>query len=116
MDTLLMDGLAEATEQKSAANPWRGFAPGVWRRSVDVRDFIQRNLRPYEGDAGFVAGPTARTTALFAKVTDLLKQERAAKGGVLDADTETFASITSHAPATSTAIWRSSSACRPTSR
>ncbi|AWU96109.1 formate C-acetyltransferase [Azospirillum ramasamyi] len=98
MDTLLMDGLAEATEQKSAANPWRGFAPGVWRRSVDVRDFIQRNLRPYEGDAGFVAGPTARTTALFAKVTDLLKQERAAKGGVLDADTETFASITSHAP------------------
>ncbi|PGH55459.1 formate acetyltransferase [Azospirillum palustre] len=97
MDTLLMDGLAQATEQQSAADPWRGFAPGVWRRSVDVRDFIQRNLTPYEGDAGFVAGPTARTTALFAKVTDLLKQERAAKGGVLDADTEVFASITSHA-------------------
>lgn len=98
MDTLLMDGLAQTTEQQSAADPWRGFAPGVWRRSVDVRDFIQRNLCPYEGDAGFVAGPTARTTALFAKVTDLLKQERAAKGGVLDADTEVFASITSHAP------------------
>jgi len=98
MDTLLMDGLAQTTEQQSAADPWRGFAPGVWRRSVDVRDFIQRNLCPYEGDAGFVAGPTARTTALFAKVTDLLKQERAAKGGVLDADTEVFALITSHAP------------------
>ena len=97
MDTLLMDGLAQTAEQQSAADPWRDFAPGVWRRSVDVRDFIQRNLCPYEGDAGFVAGPTARTTALFAKVTDLLKQERAAKGGVLDADTEVFASITSHA-------------------
>ena len=49
-----------------------------------------------KGMRGFVAGPTARTIALFAKVTDLLKQERAAKGGVLDADTEIFASITSH--------------------
>ncbi|PWC31290.1 formate C-acetyltransferase [Azospirillum sp. TSO35-2] len=98
MDTLLMDGLAQAPEQQSVAEPWRAFAPGVWRRSVDVRDFIQRNLTPYEGDASFVAGPTARTTALFAKVSDLLKQERAAKGGVLDADTERFASITAHAP------------------
>ena len=72
MDTLLMDGLAQTTEQQSAADPWRGFAPGVWRRSVDVRDFIQRNLCPYEGDPGFVAGPPPRTTALFQNMANRL--------------------------------------------
>ncbi|HYE41156.1 MAG TPA: formate C-acetyltransferase, partial [Ramlibacter sp.] len=65
---------------------------------MDVRDFIVRNLRPYEGDAAFLAGPTGKTKALWEKVAGLLKQERAAKGGVLDADTEVFSSITAHAP------------------
>lgn len=97
MDSLLNEPVSLAIED-AVADPWRGFAPGVWRTEVNVRDFIQRNVEPYEGDAGFLAGPTARTTALWAKVADLLKEERASKGGVLDADTEVFASITAHAP------------------
>ncbi|MGF7177418.1 formate C-acetyltransferase [Azospirillum doebereinerae] len=98
MDTLLMDGLAEAPEQQPAVRPWRGFAAGTWQREVNVRDFIQSNVTPYEGDSAFLAGATAKTTALFAEVSDLLKAERAAKGGVLDADTELFSSITAHGP------------------
>ncbi|HYD32036.1 MAG TPA: formate C-acetyltransferase [Azospirillaceae bacterium] len=94
MDTLIPEKLADLT----ATQPWRGFAPGVWQREVNVRDFIVNNVRPYEGDAAFLAGPTGRTTALWTKVSDLLKQERAAKGGVLDADTEVLSSITAHAP------------------
>ncbi len=77
-------------------DPWRGFAPGAWRTAVDVRDFIARNVRGYEGDAGFLAGPTARTTALWGRVSELLKEERAR--GVLDADTDVVSSIVSHGP------------------
>ena len=76
---------------------WEGFAPGRWMESVDVRDFIQRNYTPYEGDASFLAGPTHRTSALWGKLSDLLAAERAA-GGVLDVDPSTPASITSHGP------------------
>ncbi|WP_448190850.1 formate C-acetyltransferase [Azospirillum sp. sgz301742] len=84
--------------QRPAILPWRGFASGAWQREINVRDFIVRNIRPYEGDAAFLAGPTGKTKALWDKVTGLLGQERAAKGGVLDADTEVFSSIVAHAP------------------
>ncbi|MBY3756925.1 formate C-acetyltransferase [Azospirillum formosense] len=97
MDTLLRDGLVETPEQQ-AERPWRRFVPGVWQQEVNVRDFIVRNVHPYAGDARFLAGPTERTRALWDKVTALLKEERAAKGGVLDADTEVFGSITAYAP------------------
>ena len=86
------------TATDTTPDPWRGFAPGVWRREVNVRDFIIRNVRPYEGDATFLAPASERTRRLWDKVTALLRQERAATGGVLDADTEVFASITAHAP------------------
>jgi len=75
--------------------PWRGFEDGVWTREVDVRDFIQKNVAPYEGDAGFLAGATARTDALWAKLKTLLEAE-IARGGVLDVDASVVASIVSH--------------------
>jgi formate C-acetyltransferase len=76
---------------------WRGFAPGRWQDAIDVRDFITRNFTPYTGDAGFLAGPTERTSAVWAKLLDLMAEERR-RGGVLDVDTHTPSSITSHAP------------------
>ena len=76
---------------------WEGFIPGKWTEEVNVRDFIQRNYTPYEGDESFLAGPTEATVKLWDEVLDLLKQERA-NGGVLDADTDIIGTITSHGP------------------
>ncbi|WP_035693670.1 pyruvate formate lyase family protein, partial [Azospirillum halopraeferens] len=99
MDTLLNDRFADTADTDTAPPPpWRGFAGGAWQRTVDVRDFIIRNVTPYEGDAAFLGHATGRTRALWDAVAELLKRERAATGGVLDADTETISSITAHAP------------------
>ncbi len=76
---------------------WNGFKAGVWQDTVNVRDFIQQNYKPYEGDASFLAGSTARTDALFAQVQALFKLERE-RGGVLDIDVNTVSSLTSYAP------------------
>ncbi|MDY4976658.1 MAG: formate C-acetyltransferase [Clostridia bacterium] len=76
---------------------WNGFLPGVWQEKIDVRDFIQKNYTPYEGDASFLTGPTQRTTRLCEKLSDLLAKERE-KGGVLDVDTETVSSLDTFAP------------------
>ena len=76
---------------------WEGFNPDKWTEEVNVRDFIQRNYTPYEGDESFLAGPTEATVKLWDEVLDLLKQERA-NGGVLDADTDIIGTITSHGP------------------
>ncbi|MEV0738215.1 formate C-acetyltransferase [Streptomyces sp. NPDC050549] len=75
---------------------WRGFAGTSWRERVDVRDFIQANYTPYEGDAGFLTGPTDRTRAVWEKVSALFPEERSR--GVLDVDAATPSTITSHAP------------------
>ena len=77
-------------------NAWEGFADGEWQASINVRDFIQKNYTPYEGDASFLAGPTARTTALWAKMAELLKKEQQSKGGVLDVSANIPTSITAH--------------------
>ena len=75
---------------------WEGFVPGKWSNDeVDVRDFIQRNYKPYDGDSSFLAGPTEATTKLWKIVRDLQDKERA-KGGVLLADTDIISTITSH--------------------
>jgi len=66
----------------SRQDPWTGFVTGEWTEKVDVRGFIQANYTPYLGDASFLKGPTSRTTALWAKLQELLKQEQ--KKGVLD--------------------------------
>ena len=75
---------------------WEGFVPGKWcNDEIDVRDFIQRNYTPYEGDASFLASATEATKKLWAIVCDLTKKELAA-GGVLNADTKTVSTLTSH--------------------
>ena len=75
---------------------WQGFKGGEWTESINVRDFIQQNYKPYEGDESFLSGATERTNALWDKVKLLMKQEIDA-GGVLDADEEVVSSIVSHA-------------------
>ncbi|MCM1497062.1 MAG: formate C-acetyltransferase [Clostridium sp.] len=74
---------------------WNGFTGGNWEKFVDVRDFIQRNYTPYEGDDAFLCGPTQNTKDLWAQVMDLTKKEREA-GGVLDMDTKVVSTLTSH--------------------
>ncbi len=71
---------------------WNGFASGVWRDEINVRDFIQQNYKPYHDDAQFLAGPTDRTKALMKKVEALFFLERQ-YGGVLDIDTATVSSL-----------------------
>ncbi|MBO4940268.1 MAG: formate C-acetyltransferase [Clostridia bacterium] len=75
---------------------WEGFVPGKWcNDEVDVRDFIQRNYTPYDGNADFLAPATEATKKLWDIVCDLSKKEREA-GGVLNADTKIVSSLTSH--------------------
>ena len=76
---------------------WNGFHPGVWQDEINVRDFIQKNYTPYEGDHHFLAEATPRTRALMEKLQGLFAEERA-KGGVLDVDTETVSSLVNYAP------------------
>ena len=78
------------------APEWDGFTAGRWSNtSVNVRDFIQKNITPYDGDASFLEGPTEATKKLWAQVMELSRQEREA-GGVLDMDTKIISTITSH--------------------
>ena len=71
------------------------FKPGKWQTEINVRDFIQKNYTPYDGDSSFLAGPTEATTKLWEKCCDLFKQERD-NGGVLDMDTKVVSTIVSH--------------------
>ncbi len=76
---------------------WNGFVGRVWKDNVDVRDFIQNNYTPYDGDESFLADPTEATNTLWGKLQELQAEERA-KGGVLDMDTDIVSSLTSHGP------------------
>lgn len=76
---------------------WNEFKPGKWQSSVDVRDFIQTNYRPYEGNESFLADPTERTLALMKKLNHLLDLEKQF-GGVLDIDVDTASSLVNYAP------------------
>lgn len=82
-------------QETPAQEAWDGFVGGNWQKAVDVRDFIQKNYTPYDGDDSFLAGPTEATTKLWADVMDLFAQETA-NGGVLDMDTKQVSTITSH--------------------
>ncbi|MEY9835632.1 formate C-acetyltransferase [Streptacidiphilus sp. EB103A] len=88
MDTRLTTGFSN--------DAWRGFTGADWRERIDVRDFIQANYTPYEGDACFLTGPTERTTTVWKKITALFPEER--RKGVLDIDSTTPSTITAHAP------------------
>ena len=75
---------------------WKGFEKGEWQDEINVRDFIQRNYTPYEGDSSFLKGPTDKTKKLWDEVLDLYKKEKEAPGGVLDIDTKTISTVSSH--------------------
>ena len=74
---------------------WEGFTRGKWSEEVNVRDFIQRNYTPYEGDGEFLAPPTEATNKLWQEICELSKKEREA-GGVLNADTKIVSTLLSH--------------------
>lgn len=76
---------------------WNSFVGGVWQKEINVRDFIQKNYTPYDGDESFLEGPTEATKELWAQVMELSEEERK-KGGVLDMDTKIISQITSHGP------------------
>lgn len=76
---------------------WASFKGGVWEKEINVRDFIQKNYTPYEGDETFLEGPTKATNELWEQVMELTEEERN-KGGVLDMDTHIISTITSHGP------------------
>ncbi len=76
---------------------WLGFNAGVWQEEINVRDFIQLNYTPYEGDESFLKGPTQRTKTVYEKFDALLKEEQE-RGGVLDIDTITVSSLTAYIP------------------
>ena len=75
---------------------WEGFASGDWQHEINVRDFIQRNYAPYVGDSSFLTEPTEKTKKLWEEVLELYKKEKEAPGGVLDIDTKTISTVSSH--------------------
>ncbi|WP_432720348.1 formate C-acetyltransferase [Jeongeupia wiesaeckerbachi] len=87
-----------APETNLQINAWRGFKDGEWQKKVAVRDFIQLNYTPYEGDDSFVAGPTERTNKVWEKLSEMLKAERAAPGQVLDVAADRGTGITAFGP------------------
>ena len=76
---------------------WAGFEGRIWREEINVRDFIQKNYKPYDGDESFLAGPTDATNKLWGRLQELQKEERA-KGGVLDMETEVVSGLTAYGP------------------
>jgi formate C-acetyltransferase len=80
---------------KEAAAPWRGFRAGLWQKQIDVRDFIQHNYEPYEGDESFLASATERTEAIWDRLNELFVEQR--RKGVLDVSLVPT-SITAHPP------------------
>lgn len=75
---------------------WNGFNLGDWQDEINVRDFIQKNYTPYEGDSSFLAGTTEKTKKLWDEVLELYKKEHNSEGGVLDIDTKTVSTVSSH--------------------
>ena len=76
---------------------WAGFEGRIWREEVNVRDFIQKNYKPYDGDESFLAEPTDATNKLWGALQKLQKEERE-KGGVLDCETEVVSGLTAYGP------------------
>jgi formate C-acetyltransferase len=91
MATIASEDLAHV----NAISSWTGFKPGLWEKEINVRDFIQQNYKPYEGNGSFLAGATERTRKLWEGLKDLFVEER--KKGVLDIS-QIPSSITAHAP------------------
>ena len=75
---------------------WKGFEKGEWKRKIDVRNFIQKNYTPYEGNATFLTGTTEKTKKLWDEVLKLYEKERNSNGSVLDIDTKTISTVSAH--------------------
>ena len=75
---------------------WNKFKNGDWKKEINVRDFIQNNYTPYEGDSSFLTGTTEKTQKLWNEVLELYKKEKESNGGVLDIDTKTVSTISAH--------------------
>ena len=75
---------------------WNKFQPGDWQKEINVRDFIQNNYTPYEGDSSFLTGTTEKTKKLWDEVLELYKKEKESNGGVLDIDTKTVSTVAAH--------------------
>ena len=76
---------------------WNGFKGRLWKEEINVRDFVQNNYKPYDGNESFLEGPTEATNKLWGRLQELQKEERA-KGGVLDMETEVVAGLTAYGP------------------
>ena len=75
---------------------WNKFKAGDWQEEINVRDFIQKNYTPYEGDSNFLVGPTEKSKKLWDEIQELFKKERESYGGVLDIDTKTISTVAAH--------------------
>ena len=91
----MQDQTTSAVEERRS-RAWRSFSPGRWEKAIDVRDFIVRNVTAYEGDDTFLAGPSNRTKAVWAKLQPYFEAER--KKGVLDVDAAHPSTMLAHAP------------------
>ncbi len=96
-DATSVGATSSGTQSDTHSDAWRSFAPGLWQREINVRDFIQRAYTPYEGDESFLADATEDSTALWHRCRELLSDEQNA-GGTLDIDVTTVSTITSHRP------------------
>jgi formate C-acetyltransferase len=90
-----MIATADKTAEKKSTSPWEGFKPGLWKKEINVRHFIQQNYKPYEGGASFLARATNRTKKIWDRLNELFVQER--KKGVLDIS-QIPSSSTAHPP------------------
>jgi formate C-acetyltransferase len=79
---MMASAVPQEIARQRAIPQWKDFNPGFWQSEINVRDFIQQNYEPYEGDESFLAGPTSRTTKLWDKLNLLFVEER--RKGVLD--------------------------------
>ena len=75
---------------------WNGFKGGDWKEEINIRDFIQHNYTPYEGDSNFLEKTTEKTDKLWNEVLELYKKEHESEGGVLDIDTKTISTVSAH--------------------
>jgi formate C-acetyltransferase len=91
-----MEGTAAIRKSQKGEDCWRGFQPGSWTSSIDVRDFIARNATPYSGDEKFLAGPSKRTKAVWDKLQPYFRDEQ--KKGVLAVDAKTPTTMLAHKP------------------
>ena len=90
-----MSSTAQQPARTDSLAAWYGFKPGMWQKDINVRDFIQQNYEPYEGDELFLAGPTERTQSIWNRLNELFREER--RKGVLDIS-QVPSSITAHGP------------------